>query len=71
MLSPQQVKLEQISRSNGGYKIESKTPMGSGESRGEGAAHEWGSARVKAKSKESIMMRRWGGEREGKGRKTS
>lgn len=61
--------------------------MGSGESRGEGAAHdEWGSARVKAKlreseidrkeeirdaySKESIMMR-WGGEREGKGRKTS
>jgi hypothetical protein len=41
-----------ISRSNGGYKIESKTPMGSGESRGEGAAHEWGSARVKAKLRE-------------------
>jgi hypothetical protein len=29
-----------------GYKIESNTPRGSGESRGEGAAHEWGSARV-------------------------
>lgn len=41
-----------ISRSNGGYKIESRTPMGSGESRGEGAAHEWGSARVKAKLRE-------------------
>jgi hypothetical protein len=26
--------------------------MGSGESRGEGAAHEWGSARVKAKLRE-------------------
>jgi hypothetical protein len=29
-----------------GYKIESNAPRGSGESRGEGAAHEWGSARV-------------------------
>jgi hypothetical protein len=46
MLSPQQVKLEQISRSNVGYKIESNPLRGSGESRGEGAAHEWGSARV-------------------------
>jgi hypothetical protein len=43
-----------ISRSNGGYKIESRTPMGSGESRGEGAAHEWGSARVKAKLREEV-----------------
>jgi hypothetical protein len=30
--------------------------MGSGESRGEGAAHEWGSARVKAKLREEV---RW------------
>ena len=35
-----------ISRSNVGYMIESNTPTGSGESRGEGAAHECGSARV-------------------------
>ena len=42
-----------ISRSNVGYRIESNTWTGSGESRGEGAAHEWGSARVeKAKLEE-------------------
>ena len=36
--------------------------MGSGESRGEGAAHEWGSARVKAKLREGEMDRARGGE---------
>jgi hypothetical protein len=41
-----------------GYKIESNTPRGSGESRGEGAAHEWGSARVeKAKLRQARV--RW------------
>ena len=47
-----------ISRSNVGYKTESKTPRGSGESRGEGAAHERGSARVeKAKLRQARV--RW------------
>src|SRR5260221_10904811 len=46
-----------ISRSNVGYRIESNTWTGSGESRGEGAAHEWGSARVeKAKLEEQRMQ---------------